>query len=263
MLHRMGTLKEIVENRLAELGLGAVEAAVQGGIERTFIRDIVEGKKKSVRSDKVEGLARALRLDPAALARNEMVPMNGEHDTRQRLVGSFDPDAEEHSQDTGAGYTREHWRANIKGAIPEIDVKLGAGEGSIGEVINLPVSASNVSGHHVVAEWFIPDAYLRNEVRASPSHTLIMEVVGDSMFPTYSPGDRVIVDLSQDRLVSDTVYAISDGYSEPQIKRLQRVPFSEPTEVRIISDNPNLETFTVELSRVQIIGRICGHIARR
>lgn len=262
MLRRMKTLKEIVEKRLEELGLGAVEAAVQGGIERTFIRDIVEDKKKSVRSDKVEGLARALRLDPSALARNEMVRMSDEPKPRPKLVGSFDPDADDSASEDGQGYTREHWHAQIKGAIPEIDVKLGAGEGAIGDVINLPVSASNVSGHQVVAEWYIPDTYLRNEARASPSHTLIMEVVGDSMYPTYSPGDRVIVDLSQDRLVADTVYAISDGFSEPQIKRLQRVPFSEPTEVRIISDNPNLETFTVELSRLTIVGRICGRIAK-
>jgi phage repressor protein C with HTH and peptisase S24 domain len=90
-----------------------------------------------------------------------------------------------------------------------------------------------------------------------------MEVVGDSMQPTYMPGDRVIVDLSQNQMTTDTVYAISDGYTEPQIKRLQRVPFSRPSEVKIISDNPALETFTVELDRLTIIGRICGHIARK
>jgi len=179
------------------------------------------------------------------------------------FISSFDPDAfDAEPHEGGEGYSREDWRSSIKGAIPEIDVKLGAGEGSVGEVINLPVSDSTVSGHQVVAEWVLPDNYLRNEVRASPSSTLILGIIGDSMFPTYSPGDRVIVDLAQDRLVDDTVYAISDGYAEPQIKRLQRVPFTDPTEVRIISDNPNLETFTVELSRLKIIGRICGRIAR-
>jgi phage repressor protein C with HTH and peptisase S24 domain len=68
------TLKEIVEIRLTQLGLGPVEAAVAAGIERTYIRDIVEGKKKSVLSHKFEGLARALKLDAAALQRNELVP---------------------------------------------------------------------------------------------------------------------------------------------------------------------------------------------
>lgn len=179
------------------------------------------------------------------------------------LLTTFDPDTHEEEPEGEGAFSREHWRAHIDGAVPEIDVKLGAGEGAIGEVINLPVGGANISGHRVVAEWLIPKDYLRSEAKASPNHTLVMEVVGDSMHPTYAPGDRVLVDLSQNRMASDTVYAISDGTAEPQIKRLQRVPFSNPVEVRIISDNPNLETFTVELDRLTIIGRICGHIARK
>lgn len=69
----MTKLREIVTKRLDELQLGPVEAAVQAGIERSYIRDIVEGRKKSVRNDKIDDLARALKLDPAALARNELV----------------------------------------------------------------------------------------------------------------------------------------------------------------------------------------------
>ncbi|ASY62484.1 hypothetical protein SJ05684_c10260 [Sinorhizobium sojae CCBAU 05684] len=180
------------------------------------------------------------------------------------LISSFDPDAAEgESSGEDDVYSREHWSPQITGALPEIDVKLGAGEGAVGEVINLPVGKENVSGHRVVAEWVIPQDYLRSEAKASPNQTIVMEVIGDSMFPTYMPGDRVIVDLSQNRFVSDTVYAISDGLSEPQIKRLQRVMFSDPVQVKIISDNPNLETVTVELDRLTIIGRICGHIARK
>lgn len=69
----MTKLKEIVTQRLEELGLGPVEAAVQAGIERSYIRDIVEGRKKSVRNDKIDGLARALKLDASALSRNELI----------------------------------------------------------------------------------------------------------------------------------------------------------------------------------------------
>jgi len=67
-------LKEIVIQRLAQLGLGAVEAATAAGIERTFIRDIVEDKKKSVRADKLPILAMALKLDASALASGRLVP---------------------------------------------------------------------------------------------------------------------------------------------------------------------------------------------
>ena len=70
----MTDLKNIVIERLTQLGLGPVEAAVQGGLERTYIVDIVDGRKKSVRSDKLAGLARALKLDAQALARGEALP---------------------------------------------------------------------------------------------------------------------------------------------------------------------------------------------
>jgi SOS-response transcriptional repressor LexA len=60
-------LQTLVARRLEELGLGPVEAATKAGLERTYIRDIVEGKKRSIRSDKIEGLARALQMDPAEL----------------------------------------------------------------------------------------------------------------------------------------------------------------------------------------------------
>lgn len=259
----MLTLQEIVETRLTQLKLGAVEAAVMAGIERTYIRDIVEGRKKSVRTDKIHALAAALKLDPAALARNELVPIPFE--SKKSLVSSFDPDHEDDLQDdsTEVGFHVETWNPLIAGALPEIDVKLGAGEGTVGGIVSLRIGDGTIAAHPVIAEWSMPLSFLRDEAKAKPSQTIVMEVVGDSMFPNYMPGDRVLVDLSQNRLVSDTVYAISDGNNEPQIKRLQKVPFSDPVQVRIISDNTTLETFTVELEKLTIVGRICGHIARK
>lgn len=177
---------------------------------------------------------------------------------------SYDPDEPDvASKEEYAAFSREHWKPSTVGAIPEIDGKLGAGSGSVGEVIGLPVGGDSISGHRVIGEWLFPQEFLRNEAKASPSQTIIMEIIGDSMTPTYLPGDRVIIDLSQNRMTSDTVYAISDGHSEPQIKRLQRVPFSDPPQVIIISDNQSLQNFTVDLERLTIIGRICGHVARK
>ncbi len=242
--------------RLAQLELGPIEAATAAGIERTFIRDIVDGRKKSVRADSMVKLARALKLDPARLADGELVPAVA---PQPRLVSSYDPDPDEN----GKGYSREFWKPEIEGALPEIDVKLGAGEGNVGEIIQLPSGHDTFSGHKVLTEWKLSQHWLQHEVKATPSATVVMEIVGDSMSPTYQPGDRVLVDMTQNRLVSDTVYAISDGMGEPQIKRLQRVPFSDPARVKIISDNPALETFEVDLDRLVIIGRICSVLAVR
>ncbi len=81
-------LKDIVATRLDQLNLGAVEAATAGGIERTYIRDILEDKKKSVRADKIAGLARALHLDPGALSEGRMVPIDEivAGDTGNRII---------------------------------------------------------------------------------------------------------------------------------------------------------------------------------
>lgn len=70
------SLKQIVERRLDQLGLGPVEAAVAGNIERTYIRDILENRKRGIRADKVADLARALRLDADALGRGELVAID-------------------------------------------------------------------------------------------------------------------------------------------------------------------------------------------
>jgi SOS-response transcriptional repressor LexA len=70
----MATLKEIVEQRLAQIQLGPIEAATRVKLERTFIRDIVEGRKKSVGINKIAKLAEALSLDASALAKGQLVP---------------------------------------------------------------------------------------------------------------------------------------------------------------------------------------------
>ncbi len=257
MLDLLDVLRMIDEHEAA-----TGEKPAQLSRRATGSPDTIRNWKRAVAAGKTPG-ASTRTLQAIAEAIGSAVSIDGARNG-SRLVSSFDPDAEESFEDAdSASYSREHWVPAVDGALPEVDTKLGAGSGVVGQTINLPVGGSSVSGHPVIAEWLIPLQYLRNEAKASPNHTLVMEVIGDSMQPTYMPGDRVLVDLSQNAMSTDTVYAISDGQSEPQIKRLQRVPFSEPIEVRIISDNPNLERFTVELERLTIIGRIVGHIARK
>lgn len=210
----------------------------------------------------LEGLSEALDVPLSWIVSGELsfdTSNNYSSDKgRTKLVGSYDPDADENDE----GYSHETWKPRIAGARPEIDVRLGAGEGSVGQMLTIG-SNGGMTGHRVVAEWVLPEAFMVGVMEANAARTIIMEVVGDSMQPTYQPGDRVMVDLAQTRMVADTVYAISDGFSEPQIKRLQRIPFSNPPRVNIISDNPALDNFEAELERVHIIGRICGVIARR
>lgn len=173
---------------------------------------------------------------------------------------------DEHWQPTadadGQGYDRDTYAPSIPGAIPELDAKAGAGEGAVGEVMVLPMGNGTISAHKILDEWRIPPAYLREAV-ANPDRAIVLGIQGDSMMPNYAPGDRVIIDLTEHELRADGVYLISDGYSEPQIKRLQRVMFAVPPRCRIISDNPSYEAQEVDVDGVKILGKVAAYVGRR
>lgn len=160
------------------------------------------------------------------------------------------------------GYSREHWKPKFPGALPELDISAGAGEGTVGNVIALRLDGGAISAHEVVDEWPLPMSWLHEAVN-DVSQSLVVKIIGESMVPNYLPGDRVIVDLSQDQFMTDSVYLISDGEGAPQIKRLQRVPLSVPTRVTIISDNPAYENHEVEVDLLRIHGRVCAYVGRR
>lgn len=60
-------LRAVVERRLAALGRNPFEAARTGELERSYINDIIKGRKKSVREDKLEQLAQSLDWSKAEL----------------------------------------------------------------------------------------------------------------------------------------------------------------------------------------------------
>lgn len=72
-------LKDVVNNRLREIGLGATEAATAVDLERTFLRDITTGKKKSIREASLEPVAAALHWSvPQLMAamRGDPIPVD-------------------------------------------------------------------------------------------------------------------------------------------------------------------------------------------
>lgn len=163
----------------------------------------------------------------------------------------------------GEGYSRDHYVPKVEGAIPELDAKAGAGEGAVGEVLAIPAGpVGTVSAHRIVDEWKIPNAWLREAVH-DPARAIVLEIQGDSMLPNYAPGDRVVIDLSVTELGPDGVYLITDGNSPPQIKRLQRIMFTIPQRVRIISDNAAYTPVETDKDAVYVLGKISAYIGRR
>jgi phage repressor protein C with HTH and peptisase S24 domain len=156
----------------------------------------------------------------------------------------------------------ENYKSGVPGAVPEVDARAGAGSGQVGdhEIVTLQRGETYV-GHRVISDWVFPSAFLRHELHVQPGGIMVLEVVGDSMSPTLETGDRVIVDTSHSRPTPDGIYVIEEG-DGPMVKRLQLIRRSEPAEVRIISDNPRHEPYTLRLDDIRIIGRVSGRVSR-
>lgn len=86
------------------------------------------------------------------------------------------------------------------------------------------------------------------------SRLALIEATGDSMAPTITAEDLVLVALDQVS-VSDGVYVIRRG-NALMVKRLQLL---QTGELQIISDNPSYASETIAPERVpnvQILGRV-------
>lgn len=244
------------------LQISQEQFAKELGVERGAVGNWELGH--GVKTANLSIIAKRYRISLQWLANGEgETPVPGDVVPGRAYISEDELYAKPDVAESRKSYTREHYHPRLEGALPEIDAALGAGNGQTGELLALPIGGDGYSGHAVVAEWFLPESFLRVEARASGVHTVVLPVTGDSMIPNYNYGDRVLVDLSQNTFVQDGVYAISDGQTEPRIKRLHYVFNSNPRRVRIISDNPLYPPEEHLLDEVQIIGRVCGIIARR
>lgn len=127
--------------------------------------------------------------------------------------------------------------------VPEYDVRLSAGGGFI-------VHEDTIRRYWTLPRWLIIDSLGLN-----PSAITIQEVVGDSMSPTLESGDYVLIDLTDRRIGLPGIFAVWDG-DALVCKRLERIPATDPDEIRMKSDNPLHGEYRVLAERVNVVGRV-------
>jgi len=95
--------------------------------------------------------------------------------------------------------------------------------------------------------------FLRSITRSSFSRLRIVDGVGDSMSPTMTGGDVIIVDTSDRALTrQDGIYWINI-YGAAGLKRLRAV---SPTRILIKSDNQTVDDYEIDSKDVRIEGRV-------
>lgn len=126
--------------------------------------------------------------------------------------------------------------------IPSYDVKASAGAGT------------NVEYDSV--DQFLPfrASWLRDVSSCSPSDLTVICVRGDSMYPTLSDGDNILVDLTATETRREGIYVLRNG-GDLHVKRVSLTP----TEGRITikSDNPMYESWEdCDPADIDIVGRV-------
>ncbi|HZF43088.1 MAG TPA: S24 family peptidase [Sphingomonadaceae bacterium] len=132
-------------------------------------------------------------------------------------------------------------RASV--AVPRLAVGASAGAGAL-------VGEEPVDGHFTFDE-----RWLRDMTKGKPEDLSIIRVSGDSMVPTLSDGDDILVDRGDgEAALRDGIYVLrrDDTLS---VKRIAVNPAGR--RVTIKSDNPDYRSFAdVKLSAIAIIGRV-------
>lgn len=162
-------------------------------------------------------------------------------------------------------------KTDNSGIVPELDLyemyppmmnNDWDGETDFLNDISYTYSANYLPTRKIKDNWKIPDEYLE-EINIQQKNVYIIEAMGDSMTPTVSAGDKVIIDTSaKGKFPSpDGIFAIWDGLGIA-IKRIELIPNSEPPALKIISDNPRHSSYERKVEECRIVGRIVSVIKR-
>ena len=106
-------------------------------------------------------------------------------------------------------------------------------------------------------------SWVQNALQANPDNLSMLLVEGESMSPTFNPGDILIIDQSRGKEnLEEGFYLITLNGSGPLLKRLQPMLGGR---IKIISDNTRFESMTVSLEEseeIRILGRIIWQARR-
>lgn len=124
--------------------------------------------------------------------------------------------------------------------IAEVDLQYSMGGGTVIDEVN----------HQRVA---VPENWIVPAMRGTFDQLFVTYPKGNSMQPTISEGDAVLVDRAQTRILgADGIWCITYG-DLGMIKRVRALPDGG---YLVISDNPAIDNFTAYDGEMHTIGRV-------
>ena len=205
----------------------------------------------------IRALVSYAATNPAAVAKRAGVavstinrPFNGSAANRlgrsvlEKLQRAF-PDFPDWPQNGGEPSAREPDMVEIA----QIDLRFGLGSAFMDEEIV----------EHQAEKMPFPRSWLRMITPSPPSQLYWARGQGDSMGPTISDGEVILIDRSQtDASFGDLCWAIAYGQTGA-IKRLRPMPDGS---IKILSDNPSVPPELAYDGELHIFGRVVAVVKR-
>lgn len=220
----MSTLAERLRERITELGVTQADLARATGAKEPSVTKWLNGQTKNLKGKNLVKAAEFLRVSEAWLA-DGVGPKE-----RTKPGQPFDsPAAESHT-----GFTLLDKHPDI------VTISRYETGGSMGDGVVLHDQPG------IIESWRVSKQWLAENVRGytSAANLAIVTGFGDSMRPTYNPGDPLIVDRGITTVPYDSIYFFRIG-EEGFVKRLQRVPTENGLIYQAISDNPAYPSFPI------------------
>jgi phage repressor protein C with HTH and peptisase S24 domain len=216
-------LLQKIEERLRSTGLSERKACLKAGLKVDAIRTIRRGNHP--RASTLRALAGVLGVSAAYLL--------------------DDADDAPAPVQAGAGARMLPAAAENGPMVPIVEVDVRAGNGALARI------------EAETGRWQVPGELIRAVTTAPVTALRILTVYGDSMEPEFRPGQRVMVDTSDQLPSPPGVFVAWDGLATV-LKRVEFVPHSEPPRVRFTSDNPRYQPYERALEEANIKGRVIG-----
>lgn len=176
-----------------------------------------ENGSRGVKGDRIRDYARAFRVSPEWLMFGGAEPPD-----------SASPPATLEGQDD---------------LVPIYNVYASAGMGAL-----------VADPEEIIDQLSFPPGYLRRITSGNPRDLAIIATKGDSMTPTLSDNDVVMIDTTKRDLSFDGLFVLRDGGASLLVKRIGRG--SRRGTVMLISDNKSYPPSERDVSEIEVIGKV-------
>lgn len=228
----------IVRAILREGGMTQGQLAGAIGVDETRIKSLVNGRVKKLHPDEVIALVKILRVRMAFLDSGE-----GDVFEPERRA----PEVPVAPADIPESYTRppKATRLDLEAfvTVPRYDVSACAGHGAV------------IHSEQIVDYLAFRADWVHNALGVSSKDLALISVKGDSMEPTLSNGDLILLDMHQGKIEDNAIYALQHN-ATLVVKRVQR---KLDGSVVVKSDNPLYEAEALgadAAALLKVVGRV-------